>query len=230
MTKVLGIDTASPTTQVFLAEEDIVEVSLTVPRDRTARELTTTVRSLLQAAGWNLRDIEKIIVNRGPGSLTGIRVGIAFARSLSLALEVPLSGVSGLDALAFAALSEWFVHERPKNITLVAVSGATRGQVFYAEYRPALPALHRISEYVRASVPEFLEHIETISPAVVAGELPPASHEGSSTTFSLPSSVHWLSQPLLPTPESLLMAAKYLSIPDAEPLYLFSPVRERDRA
>jgi len=222
MPRVLGIDTASPVTQIFLATDNIVEVALCIPRNRTARDITTTIQSLLKTAGWTLKDIEEIVVNRGPGSLTGIRVGLAFSRSLAFALGIPLTGVSGLDALAFAALSEWFARDLPPSTTLVAVLKATADQAFYASYRPALPLPDRLGEYVRAPLSSFTDYLNHIAPALVVGDL-------DLRASALPGNIRWLAHPLLPTPESLLQAARHLPDPAANPLYLFPPVREISR-
>jgi tRNA threonylcarbamoyladenosine biosynthesis protein TsaB len=57
------------------------------------------VREVLAAAGLSARDLDRIGVTVGPGSFTGLRVGIAFAKGLALAGEVPIAGVGTLEAL-----------------------------------------------------------------------------------------------------------------------------------
>jgi tRNA threonylcarbamoyl adenosine modification protein YeaZ len=184
--------------------------------------MTVTVQSVLKAADWSLKDLEEIVVNRGPGSLTGIRVGLAFSRSLALTLGIPLTGVSALDALAFAALSEWFARNLPEEARLVAVLRATAGQVFYAVYRAGRPSPDRIGDYLRAPSPLFLEHLHQVTPALVLSDI---EYPGD----RLPATVRWLCHPLVPTPEGLLQAARHLPDPAAEPLYLFPPLREAPR-
>jgi tRNA threonylcarbamoyladenosine biosynthesis protein TsaB len=73
-------------------------------------ELTTRPVTVLEAADALLRRggvrperLEGIVVGRGPGSFTGVRLGLASARTLSFALDVPIAGVSTLDALAAGA-------------------------------------------------------------------------------------------------------------------------------
>ncbi|MEW9616877.1 tRNA (adenosine(37)-N6)-threonylcarbamoyltransferase complex dimerization subunit type 1 TsaB [Shinella sp. S4-D37] len=65
-----------------------------------AERLMEFVDAALDAAGLTLRDIGRIVVTVGPGSFTGIRVGVAAARGLALALGIPAVGVSSLSALA----------------------------------------------------------------------------------------------------------------------------------
>ena len=68
-----------------------------------AATLLADVDALLRQAGAHPRDVTGLAVGIGPGSFTGIRIGLAVARGLALALDVPVSGVSTLDALAAGA-------------------------------------------------------------------------------------------------------------------------------
>ena len=71
-----------------------------------AEQLPAIVEAVLAEAGLNLSRIERIGVTVGPGSFAGIRVGVAFARGLGLALGAPCVGVGSLEALAIPAARE----------------------------------------------------------------------------------------------------------------------------
>jgi tRNA threonylcarbamoyladenosine biosynthesis protein TsaB len=72
-------------------------------RRSTASRVLADADELLRAAGLEQGDISHVAVGTGPGSFTGIRIGLAAARGLSFSLSVPVAGVSTLDALAAGA-------------------------------------------------------------------------------------------------------------------------------
>jgi tRNA threonylcarbamoyl adenosine modification protein YeaZ len=95
-----------------------------------SRNLLPIIRSGLGVLGLKLQDMGLIVVNRGPGRWTGIRLGIATAMGLSMALDIPVAGVAGLDAMAqWAALSAC----RSGDVIL-PVLNARRSQVYTACY------------------------------------------------------------------------------------------------
>jgi len=68
-----------------------------------AEQLPSVLKSVLTEAGVDLSGVDRIAVTIGPGSFAGIRVGVAFARGLALALDVPIVGVGSLEAIAVPA-------------------------------------------------------------------------------------------------------------------------------
>jgi len=71
-------------------------------RTSVARTLLEDLDGLLRDAGAEPRDVDALVVGTGPGSFTSTRIGLAVARGLALALDVPVAGVSTLDALGAA--------------------------------------------------------------------------------------------------------------------------------
>ena len=72
-------------------------------RRSTSRTLLADLDALLRQAGAHAGDVDALAVGTGPGSFTGTRIGLAVARGLGLALDIPAAGVSTLDALAAGA-------------------------------------------------------------------------------------------------------------------------------
>ena len=113
-------------------------------------ELVNTVQAALAEAGFGIADVDAIVVGRGPGSFTGVRIGISTAKGLACGANVPLLGASTLDACAWTA---WRAGERG----LVGVlADAMRGEVY--------PALYRIDE----TGPQRLFDRERVVKAAVA--------------------------------------------------------------
>jgi tRNA threonylcarbamoyladenosine biosynthesis protein TsaB len=88
------------------------------------RDLLPRVEALLREAGLSIHDVTGIAVDVGPGSFTGVRVGVTAAKTLAYALDVPAAPVVSLEALALAA------GEGPA----LAVRDAGRGLVYWARY------------------------------------------------------------------------------------------------
>ncbi len=95
---VLAFDTATDVATCALVDGERVLGE----RTGSARGLVGDVDDVLGAAGATASDLGALVVGTGPGSYTSTRIGIAFARGLAIALDIPGAGVSTLDALASA--------------------------------------------------------------------------------------------------------------------------------
>lgn len=98
---VLAIDTALAACSVALVRGDETVAEASEPMERGhAERLAPMVDDLVRGTGFAFADVDRIVVTVGPGSFTGVRVGLSFARALALALGRPCVGVSTLEALA----------------------------------------------------------------------------------------------------------------------------------
>lgn len=112
-----------------------------------ASKLAVFVQDALKDSGMAAKELDAIVVSKGPGSYTGLRIGIATAKGLCFALDKPLISVDTLLAMAF-----YYVQRKPQNIStdtvLVPVIDARRMEVYGAAYYSNLAVL----ETVRAEV------------------------------------------------------------------------------
>lgn len=130
---VLGLDTATPATVVGVLRSDGGGAEVFEARHDPGRgerpghatRLLGLVDASLRDAGLEVEDLDRIAVGTGPGSFTGLRIGIATARGMAQGLGAQLAGVSTLEALAAGA-------DAP---LVVAVVDARRGEVFAAAWR-----------------------------------------------------------------------------------------------
>jgi tRNA threonylcarbamoyladenosine biosynthesis protein TsaB len=130
VTITLAIATATPQVGVALGNEDGVVASLHLRQGRRHGELLAcAIESLTELAGVDLGQVDQIAVDTGPGLFTGLRVGVATAKALASALDLPVVACSSLDILAHA--------HRHAGERVASVVDARRGEVFWARYRPA---------------------------------------------------------------------------------------------
>ncbi|MEM8601969.1 MAG: tRNA (adenosine(37)-N6)-threonylcarbamoyltransferase complex dimerization subunit type 1 TsaB [Bacteroidota bacterium] len=100
----LGIETATDVCSVALLDGDalLAEASLRLPRQHAAR-LVPLVRDVLAHTGRAATDLDLVAVSEGPGSYTGLRIGVSTAKGLAIAADARLVGVPSLEALACQA-------------------------------------------------------------------------------------------------------------------------------
>jgi len=99
--KILGIETSTETGSLALLEGGETRARAEIDtHERHSARIIPILDRLLAEAGWTVDELEAVGAGLGPGSFTGIRVGLAVARGLSFALKIPLKGVSSFEALA----------------------------------------------------------------------------------------------------------------------------------
>ncbi|WP_416829667.1 tRNA (adenosine(37)-N6)-threonylcarbamoyltransferase complex dimerization subunit type 1 TsaB [Ectobacillus polymachus] len=99
--KVLAIDTSNQVMGVGLVDgSNVLGEIVTNTKNNHSVRLMPAIEQLLSMCNVKSTELEKIVVAQGPGSYTGIRIGVTVAKTLAWSLQIPLSGVSSLAALA----------------------------------------------------------------------------------------------------------------------------------
>lgn len=99
--RILAADTCTPSGSIAFLDGERLVLEWTLYSAQTHnRRLLKTIRSLLEEVGWSLDDIDAFAVTRGPGSFTGLRIGLTTVKTLAWALSKPFTGVTSLEALA----------------------------------------------------------------------------------------------------------------------------------
>ena len=126
--KLLAVDTSTSSCSVAVLEDErlLAEVIYTAGNTHS-RHLLSIINQILDICSFKFLDINGICFTQGPGTFTGLRIGISMVKGLAAATRVPVVGVSSLAALIFP-LS---LVERPA----VAVIDARRGEVYHGRYR-----------------------------------------------------------------------------------------------
>lgn len=124
----LTIDTTTKVTALALAEDEklVAEGFLHTTKTHSER-LIPMLDQILRASAWKLTDLDFIGVVRGPGSFTGIRIGIATAQGLAQVLQIPMIGVLSLDTLAWAGYG--------RSEEIVPILDARKNEWYTAQYR-----------------------------------------------------------------------------------------------
>ena len=145
------IDTCGEGASLALAEDSTIVASATTPVRAASAALLGTVSALLGEAAWQLRQPDAIGVLNGPGSFTGVRVGLSCAKGLCEALSIPLAAVSRLQALATAAaLTNGY-----------AVLNAGRGEVFVLDASTGVESLQAIDAFLQTASSSRIVTAET---------------------------------------------------------------------
>jgi tRNA threonylcarbamoyladenosine biosynthesis protein TsaB len=126
--KLLSIDTASVTADVAVTEGDTLLSEITVARMEThSRHLMDMIDTALAMAGVSLQEMDGFSYTRGPGSFTGLRIGLSVIKGLAFSLGKPLVGVSCLDVLACQSMAS--------DRLICAMMDARNKEVYCARYR-----------------------------------------------------------------------------------------------
>lgn len=161
---VLGIDTSAIVCSVGLLSDETCLVSRTVSDGLTHSEtLLPLIKELLSDGKVGLSELDGISISHGPGSFTGLRIGISAVKGLAISQNIPCIGVSTLEALAMNAIA-------CEGAVLCPVMDARRGEFYNALFRVENGKLIRLSEDRAISGECLSEELKTFDQVLILGD------------------------------------------------------------
>lgn len=210
--KILSLDTAMAACSAAVVDTDhplpLAEAYQPMERGH-AEALAPMVADVLRAAGLNLAEIERIAVTTGPGTFTGVRIGLSFARGIGLARGIPVIGIDSLTAIAANDVSD---------SPVLVVADARNGEVYAACFdseRRMVTAPHVTTPAAAAgSMPAGTLVIGTARQAIIAASV--GSDLSASRAGDLPVAARFARLAAM-APDHGMPAPLYLRAPDAKP-------------
>jgi tRNA threonylcarbamoyladenosine biosynthesis protein TsaB len=217
--RVLAIDTALAACSAAVLDTEyggiVASESLPMVRGH-AEALMPLLQRIMRAAGLAFSDIDRIAVTTGPGSFTGLRVGIAAARGIALAADKPAVGLSTLSVYAAPHIAA------DDTCPVVAVIDARHAHVYMQVFGPGAhtftePRLAPLREAVQAAaaMPSFIvgSAAQAVAAALSAADVMPASVDDRAAP-----DIAWVARMGAVVPESKSPPKpQYLRAPDAQP-------------
>ncbi|GKW41194.1 tRNA (adenosine(37)-N6)-threonylcarbamoyltransferase complex dimerization subunit type 1 TsaB [Pectobacterium carotovorum subsp. carotovorum] len=222
-TRILALDTATEACSVALWNEGEIHSLFEIcPREHTQRILPM-VQQVLADSGLTLKDLDALAFGQGPGSFTGVRIGIGIAQGLALGADLPLLGVSSLATMAQGAF-------RLKQATQVlAAIDARMGEVYWGCYQRDADGSWQGESEEAVLKPEQVQALT----AALSGEWTtvgtgwetyPELVNHSSLVLSKGEVLLPQAQDMLPLACQLWQAGKAVSVENAQPRYLRNEV------
>lgn len=134
MSYILCVETATEICSIALLQDDVlIALEENHEGNSHASQITILIEAVMKKAGIELKQLDAIAVSKGPGSYTGLRVGVSTAKGLCYALTIPLIGINTLNSLA-----NGFIHQYPQFINaqslFIPMLDARRMEVYCAVF------------------------------------------------------------------------------------------------
>ena len=136
-TSILAIETATSSCSVALVCDDHVFARNQTGNNIHSNVLLDMINEVLTQAQITTQQIQAVAVGQGPGSFTGLRIGIGVAQGIAFGADAPMVGISSLDALA---------NQSPKTGRVIAGIDARMGEIYWCEYLKSNDRIERIGE------------------------------------------------------------------------------------
>lgn len=148
---ILAVDTSTNvgTVALYSSETGLIgEITINIKRTHS-ENIMVAIDDLLKLTEHTINDVDKLAVSIGPGSFTGIRIGVAVAKGLAYSLGKEIAGINELDAIAYGAVET--------DCEIIPIIDARKERGYYSRYRYENGKLVRTDDYGVGEIREYLE-------------------------------------------------------------------------
>jgi tRNA threonylcarbamoyladenosine biosynthesis protein TsaB len=153
---VLGLETGSATASLGLVNNGRIVASFAGPVKSHCADLPAMVDQLMSSAGMQIRDLAAVAVGIGPGSFTGLRIGVSYAKGLATGANLQIIGISSLDAIALSGSTSLSASPAMK---ICPILDARKGEVYVSLYEVVTDALEKMRDDLVVPLDEFASSI-----------------------------------------------------------------------
>lgn len=158
--KILAFDSTATSASVAVFDDDNLIGEFFINTKQThSQTLLPMAESLLKNTKVDVKDIDLFAVNTGPGSFTGVRIGVAAVKGMAMALNKPCVAVSTLDSMAYNLLDV--------NCTAVCVMDARCNQVYNANFKVANGNVEKLCDDRALSIDELTDELKSVDGHIV---------------------------------------------------------------
>ena len=151
--KILAIETSTRNLGIAIADEDSILAEYKgIAELKHSQDLVPNIERLLKKSRLSLRDIDCLAISIGPGSFTGLRVGVSILKGLNMVTKIPIVTIPTLDAIAYNAVDK----KRP----ICVVVDAKKNNLYTSLYKPEAGGIIRLWDYVLITPDELLKKID----------------------------------------------------------------------
>lgn len=213
----LGIDTSTLTLSLALLKREngtltTVEHVEVGPPKKQSEILPGAVGELLERHSLKVKDLSGIAVGLGPGSFTGLRIGLSTAKALAYSARIPLAGASSLGASASAG---------PENVTLFVIAVARINDLYLGRYGRSGASVEKLSDEEALSPEELKARLDAEPDAVLMG--PAAPEYGPKLVTLGLSAARVQNVGLVPSAVSLVQLAAFPADYDEKAVFSLEP-------
>lgn len=158
--RILALDTSTNVASVAILEDDVIIGEYSCNKGKThSQRLMPMVENLLEKVGLSAKDMDAFAASIGPGSFTGLRIGVTTVKAMAFAAAKPVISINTLDALA--------CNLSTSKAIICPIIDARNSQVFTAIYKFTNGKLERLTDYLGTHINELVDIIRSMQGEIV---------------------------------------------------------------